>query len=146
MGDDVTASAAKVHEHLEAEAQLDLERTLASMQAPYYYEVWPAGHRMEGYENARAYYEFHFRTLRPRMRASTAVGEWENGEGVVIERDVQVEQEDGTTTHYRVLAVLTVGEEGVTGERIYASPEFCRLVFGDLLETAFQPVVVREPV
>jgi hypothetical protein len=146
MGDDVAASAAKVHEHLDAEAELDLARTLASMQPPYYYEVWPAGLRMEGYDNARAYYDFHFRTLRPRMRASTAVGEWDNLDGVVIERDVQVGEDDGTTTHFRVLAVLTVGDEGVTGERIYASPEFCRLVFGDLLETAFQPVVVRESV
>jgi hypothetical protein len=127
----------KVREHLAAEAAMDLEGTLATMEGPYYYEVWPLGMRMEGYENARAYYENHFKTLRPRMLASTPVGEWENPDGVVIERDVEVAGEDGGTDHYRVVAVLTVGDEGVTGERIYASEEFCRRNFGDILDTAF---------
>jgi hypothetical protein len=130
----------KVREHLAAEANLDLEGTLASMESPYYYEVWPAGLRMEGYEYARAYYEFHFKTLRPRMVASKPVGEWKKSSGVIIERDVEVAGDDGRTEHHRILAVLTVGDEGVTGERLYAGPEFCRLVFGDLLDTAFTPI------
>src|SRR5215471_19279029 len=128
------ARVAKVREHLAAEAVMDLEATLASMQEPYYYEVWPTGLRMEGEANARAYYAFHFETLRPRMRASSEVGEWENDDGVVIERHVVVADDDGTDSMFRVLAVLAVGDEGrVSGERIYASPEFHRLVFGDLL-------------
>jgi hypothetical protein len=136
-----SARVAKVREHLAAEAVMDLDATLASMQEPYYYEVWPTGLRMEGEDNARAYYAFHFETLRPRMRASSEVGEWENDDGVVIERHVVVANDDGPDSTFRVLAVLALGAEGrVSGERIYASPEFHRLVFGDLLEREFVPV------
>jgi hypothetical protein len=130
--------------HLAAEGVSDLDGTMATMVEPYFYEVWPSGLRMEGRDNARSYYEFHFSTLRPRMVASDIVGEWENDEGLVIERDVHVRDEagDGVSVH-RVLAIIAVDEHGVAGERIYASPAFHRLVFGDdRLANCFSPVAV----
>ena len=32
--------------HAAVEAKMDLEQTLATMEAPYFYEVWPLGLRM----------------------------------------------------------------------------------------------------
>jgi hypothetical protein len=127
--------------HLAAEAVCDLEATMATMAAPWYYEVWPDGLRMEGEANARRYYEFHFATLRQHMVHSDIVGEWENGEGLVIERDVHVRDTAGSITVHRILAILAVTDDGVIGERLYAGRAFQRLVFGEeRLATCFTAI------
>jgi len=128
-------------QHSASEAVLDVEATLATMEAPYFYEIWPAGLRMEGLENARRYYTYHFETLRPRMLAMDRLGDWEGDDGVVIERYVHVKMEDGTIEKFRVIAVQAFGENKIAGERMYASERFLRLIFGPMLDTEFKPVV-----
>lgn len=127
--------------HSAAEAVLDVEATLATMEAPYFYEIWPAGLRMEGLENARRYYTYHFETLRPRMLAMDRIGDWEGDDGIVIERYVHVKMEDGTVEKFRVIAVQAFGDSKIAGERMYASDRFLRLIFGPMLDTEFKPVV-----
>ncbi len=132
------------HRHSAAEARLDVEATLATMEAPYFYEVWPAGLRMEGLEQARRYYTYHFETLRPHMVAMDRIGDWESDDGIVIERDVHVRNDDGNIEKFRVIAVQAFGEQGIAGERMYLNERFMRLIFGPMLETDFKPVP-RQP-
>jgi len=127
------------HRHSAAEAALDVEATLATMEAPYFYEVWPAGLRMEGREQARRYYTYHFATLRPRMIGMDRIGDWEGEDGVVIERLVHVRNDDGSVEKFRVIAVQAFGENGIAGERMYASDKFIKLIFGPMLDTDFKP-------
>jgi hypothetical protein len=142
VGKTRAALIATARAHLAEESKMDVAGTLATMQSPWFYEVWPGGLRMEGEDLAREYYEFHFSTLRPRMIGAVEVGEWEDERGLVIERDVDVRLEDGSVETFRVLAVLALGDDGVTGERIYADGRFHRLIFGDLLDREFRPVRV----
>lgn len=126
--------------HAAVEAKMDLEQTLATMEAPYYYEIWPLGLRMEGYDNARKYYEYHFRTLRPRIVGRDIIGEWEGDDGIVLEHYMHIRMEEGIIEKFRFMAVIAFGERGVAGERITAHERLLRLLFGPLLDTAFKPI------
>jgi hypothetical protein len=126
--------------HAALEANMDLEGTLSTMEAPWFYEVWPLGLRMQGRDLARQYYEYHFRTLRPLIIGRDKIAEWESAEGLVLEQYLHIRMENGSVEKFRFLAVVAVGERGVTGERIYAGERFCRLLFGPLLDTAFKPI------
>jgi len=126
--------------HAAVEAKMDLEQTLATMEAPYFYEVWPMGLRMEGLDNARAYYEYHFKTLRPRIVGRDIIGEWEGDDGIVLEHYMHVRMDDGKVEKFRFIAVIAFGERGVAGERITADERLIRLLFGPLLDTAFKPI------
>ncbi len=126
--------------HAAVEAKMDLEQTLATMEAPYFYEVWPLGLRMEGYDNARKYYEYHFKTLRPRIVGRDIIGEWEGDDGIVLEHYMHVRMDDGKVEKFRFIAVIAFGERGVAGERITADERLIRLLFGPLLDTAFKPI------
>ena len=126
--------------HALLEANMDLAGTLATMEAPYFYEAWPLGLRMEGLANTRRYYQYHFETLRPRIIGRDKVAEWVGDDGLVFEQYLHIRMENGSVEKFRFMAVLALGENRVTGERIYASERFFGLLFGPLLETAFKPV------
>jgi hypothetical protein len=126
--------------HSAAEARLDVEGTLATMEAPYFYEVWPPGLRMEGLEQARRYYTYHFETLRPRIIGMDRIGDWEGDDGIVIERYVNVRADDGRVEKFRVIAVQAFGSKRIAGERMYADERFLRMVFGPMLDSDFKPV------
>src|SRR4051794_34025258 len=100
---------AAARRHIAVEGALDLEATLATMEPPYYFELWPRGLRMEGIELVRSYYRYHFATVRPRMLGMDAVAEWESEHGLVLERRLRMRSESGTTENFPILTVLSLG-------------------------------------
>src|SRR4051812_30772399 len=101
MAKNTAALVAMGRRHGAVEAQMDLEQTLATMEAPYYYEIWPIGLRMEGLENARRYYEYHFRTMRPRIVGRDIIAEWEGDAGIVVEHYMHVKMDDAAVKKFR---------------------------------------------
>lgn len=129
--------AAIAWEHSEKEFAFDLEGTLATMEEPYFYEVWPMGVRMQGRGNARGFYQRLFQMpFRPNL---VWLGKHESADGLVTEFDVT--PQGGESRTHRVVAVSVIGPNGrVSGERTYADDDFARFVFGKLLQTKFRPV------
>jgi hypothetical protein len=126
-------------EHNAAEMDKSVERTLATMEEPYFYEVWPLGLRMEGRENARKFYQRLFEM--PFDSELEWIGSYDSEDALVMEFAVTLPSPGGGEQRHHVVAVSAIGPEGrVMGERNYADEGFIRFVFGELLDTEFRPV------
>ena len=126
--------------HAEAEAGFDMAGTLATLESNPVYDLMPIGLRMVGMDRARRYYEHYFANVAPRIVHFSLVAEWIGKDGVNQEYDVTYRHDDGTAKTYRILGILTLGAEKMTGERIYAQDELLRIMFApiwDELEPIF---------
>jgi hypothetical protein len=122
--------------HVLAERNGDIAATLATLDDDPVYELLPAGRVMRGMDAARAYYEHFFARFRPLAVGSEMHAEWVNDVGVAQEYTITVKQPDGTRKRHRVVSILTFGERGLSGERVYASDELLRVMFGPAFERA----------
>ena len=83
---------------------------------------------------AREYYEHFFVNCMPRITGFTLRSEWVTDEGVGQGYQLFLDGPDGPTAH-PIIGILTFGGEGVlSGERLYASDELLRVMFGPVLE------------
>ncbi len=119
--------------HAELEATQDLEGLLATMEGEPVYEFHPLGRCFRGMARTRRYYEHFMANVQPTMRGYRQRSEGIGSEGLVQEYAVTVAHpgEAETTTH-SVMAILTFGKEGLSGERIYSDEKFLRLLAGPL--------------
>ena len=83
-------------------------------------------------ERVRDYYEYYFAEVAPRMVGYVLQTEWINALGVLQEYDVTCRIADQRSEIYRVLGILKFGENGLSGERLYADEVFLRFLFGPL--------------
>ena len=116
--------------HAEAEGRNDLATTLATLEPEPLYEVQPVGRAMRGMAAARCYYEHFFAHFRPLVRGFELRSEWVNDEGVGQEYLITVRTPSGGSARHPVIGILTFGREALSGERVYASEELLRTMFG----------------
>ena len=128
------------HAHAKAEADGDIEATLATLEDDPVYELLPIGLTFRGRPAARRYYEHFFGVFRPTAVGSTLRNEWAGDRGVAQEYLIDLRSGNGEIERYSVLAILTFGERALSGERLYAGERLLRLMFGPVLEDA-EPLV-----
>src|SRR2546421_7601409 len=124
------------HAHAKAEADGDIEATLATLEDDPVYELLPVGLTFRGRPAARRYYEHFFGVFRPTAVGSTLRNEWAGEHGVAQEYVIGVRSADGAIEQYPVLAILTFGSRALSGERLYADEALLRVMFGPMLDEA----------
>ncbi|MCU1373830.1 MAG: hypothetical protein JWO68_1116 [Actinomycetia bacterium] len=131
-GFDREAMVAVAHAHAAAEEAGDMEGTMATLDDDPLYELQPRGVGLRGRDLARRYYEHFFTECMPRITGFTLRSEWVTDEGVGQEYELIV---DGAQAH-AIIGILTFGDGRLSGERIWASDELLRILFGPLLDEA----------
>jgi hypothetical protein len=124
------------HEHAAAEAGTDIDRVMVTLDPDPVYELQPVGLALRGTAAARTYYEHFFATFRPTVAGYELRNEWVTDEGVGQEYGIDVRAADGTVERHAVIGILTFGEAGLSGERLYASERMLRHMFGPAYELA----------
>jgi|GEM_PF-1498012 len=126
-------------EHAQREVNGDKLGTLATLEESCWYELYPAGLRMEGIDYARQYYDHYFAHVRPAFREIIDHGIWENEDGVAFDVTATLEVTPAVLRTYRFLAVVVPGDIGVVGERIWCDEELARFLFGPAFGN-FRPI------
>ena len=135
--DDRDAMIAVAHAHAAAEAERDIEATMATLDEYPAYELQPLGVTLRGRDVARQYYEHFFANCQPRITGYELRSEWVADEGVLQEYTLHIENPDGTNTRHDIIGILTFGADGkLSGERIYAGNELIQFMFGPVLDKA----------
>jgi hypothetical protein len=124
------------HAHAKAEADGDIDATLATLEDDPVYELLPIGLTFRGRPAARRYYEHFFGVFRPSAVGSKLRNEWAGDHGVAQEYLIDVRSAHGEIERYPVLAILTFGAHALSGERLYAGEQLLRLMFGPVLDEA----------
>jgi len=118
------------HRHAAAEANGDLAGTLATLDPEPVYEFEPAGLLLRGLPAVKTYYEHFFATFQPLIAGYELRGEWLNDEGLGQEYWIDLRAPEGGTERHAVIGILLFGDQGLRGERIYASDRMLRTMFG----------------
>jgi hypothetical protein len=126
--------------HAAAEANADIDATMATLDDDPVYELLPMGRMLRGSDTAREYYEHFFATCLPRVRRYDLRSEWVADDGLGQEYTLYLEEPDGTTRRHDILGILVFGSGSrLSGERIYASNELLEVMFGPVLDRS-EPV------
>jgi hypothetical protein len=134
---DRAAMVAVAHAHAAAEAERDLEGTMATLDEDPTYELQPLGRTLRGRDVARQYYEHFFANCQPRVTGYELRSEWVADEGVLQEYTLGIAHPDGTDRRHDIIGILLFGAAGkLSGERIYAGDELLEFMFGPLLDRA----------
>jgi hypothetical protein len=120
--------------HSKAEAEDDLETTLATLDDEPVYELLPVGRKLVGREKTRRYYDWFFNDFRPRVVDYTLRGDWTGGAGVIHEFTIRVRVDDGSIEEHALVGILVFGAERLAGERVYGNERILRLLFGPLYD------------
>ena len=127
---------AVAHAHAAAEGAGDLATTLATLEDDPYYELQPMRRVLRGKDTARRIYEHFFANYLPLGDGYELKGEWVTDEGVGQEYALRLRFPDGTTQEHNVVGILLFGEDRLRGERVYASDELLRLMYGPVVDDA----------
>jgi hypothetical protein len=127
---------AVAHAHSAAEADADLEATLATLDDDPIYELQPVGLTFGGKDAVRAYYEYFFESFMPRTVGSSRRGEWIGDDAVAEEYGIDVRMPDGDVEHHPIIGILVFGQNGLAGERVWASDRLLRVLFGPAYDLA----------
>lgn len=118
--------------HTAVESAGDVEATLATLTADPLYLLPAVGKQFSGLAMARRWYEQMVTAFQPKLAGGELLGEWENAEGLVQEYKLTVRHAADDLQEHHVIAVLTYGEDAISGERIYADPTLLRAMAGAL--------------
>ena len=118
--------------HAAVESAGDIEATLATLTADPLYLLPAVGKRFSGLAMARRWYEQMVGTFQPMMVGGEMLAEWEGEEGLVQEYLLAVRHPDVGVREHHVIAVLTFGDDAISGERIYADETLLRAMAGPL--------------
>ena len=122
--------------HAAAEANGDFAATMATLDPNPVYEFQPAGLLLRGTAAVRAYYEHFFETFQPMIAGYEMRSEWVNDEGLGQEYRIHLRTPEGGTETQAVIGILLFGEQGLLGERLYASDRMLRIMFGPAWDLA----------
>lgn len=118
-----------VQKHAQLESNHDLEGVLATLVENPVYEIYPAGLKLQGKENVRAFYREHFDSFFPLITSFKLINEWWNPESACMEYDLFL-KEPYAEKPYRILVVLTAQNNLLLGERFYINEELAQLMSG----------------
>jgi hypothetical protein len=121
-------------QHAEAEADGDMDTTLATLEDDCVYELQPVRRRLVGKDRARRYYEYFFANFMPRVQNYELRGEWIDDGGLLQEYTMWVREDDGSVGRYELIGVLTFGDERLSGERLFGDERILRMLLGPLYD------------
>ncbi|MBW2271204.1 MAG: hypothetical protein JRH16_21850 [Deltaproteobacteria bacterium] len=119
--------------HAQVETACELDNTMATLVPDPVYEFFPVGLRMRGTDAVRRYYENLMKNFLPNVESAEVIDEWCNENSLNQEYDVRV-RVDGKLERHRVLGILVVEGDLLSGERIYGSERALRLMLGDVYD------------
>ena len=122
--------------HAAAESAGDLEATLATLDPEPIYELQPVGLMIRGMAIVRRYYEHFFEHFVPLNLGGTLRSEWVGGDGLAQEYTIALTSPSGEVEHHAILGILVFGQRGLAGERIWASEQLLRILFGPVYDLA----------
>lgn len=133
---------AMAHRHAVLEGEGDLEGVMATMEGEPLYEFFPMGKFFKGMDEVRRYYEFFYADFGKRIVAFKHISESIGPVGLIGEYDMMVQHDgDAAPTRHRIMTMLTFGEKGITGERMFSDDKLFRTMLGpqwDILESVDQ--------
>ena len=133
MGAFITHLVAVAADHARLEATQDFEGLMGTMEGEPVYEFHPLGKYFKGMDNTRRYYEHFMAHVQQRIHGSQMISEAIGASGVVQEYDVTVQHDgDAEPTVHRIMAILTFGDQALSGERMYSDEKFFRFLTGPL--------------
>ena len=131
---DIDAMIAVAHAHAAAEEAGDIDATMATLDDDPFYELLPMGVGMRGRAAVQQYYEHFFANCMPKVTDYRLRSEWVTDEGVGQEYQLTLDNGSGPQ-RFDIIGILTFGTNGrLSGERIYASDELIRILFGPMLD------------
>lgn len=134
MDPDRLAKVAAIGMHHSAvETACQLDDTMSTLVADPVYEFFPAGLRMRGTEAVRRYYENLMNHFLPNVENATLIDEWCNENSLNQEYEVEI-RVDGKIEHHRLVGILLVSGDLLSGERIYGNERVLRLMLGDVYD------------
>ena len=119
--------------HAEVETVGTLDETMATLEPDPVYEFFPVGLQLRGTEAVRRYYENLKTKFLPNVEDAALVDQWCNENSLNQEYDVAV-RVDGELERHRLMGVLVVAGDRLSGERIYGNERVLRLMLGDLYD------------
>ena len=113
-----------------------MDAVMATLDDDPVYELQPAGIAFRGLDAARLYYEYFFGTVMGMISGYDLRGEWVNDQGVAQEYVIHFTLPDGSSESHPIFAILTFGETGLSGERMYGSDRLFELLLGPAVALA----------
>lgn len=133
VGAFITQLVAVAADHARLESTQDLEGLMGTMEGEPVYEFHPLGKCFKGMANTRRYYEHFMANVQQRILGAEMISESIGSSGVVEEYNVTVQHDgDAGPTVHRIMAILTFGEQALSGERMYSDEKFFRFLVGPL--------------
>ena len=122
--------------HATAEAEGDLDETMATLVDEPVYEFWPMGKRMVGTDAVLRYYEHLVSDFMPAQIGYEMIAETVSPEALSQEYVIRLKGENGGEPQsFRVLGILFAADDGsglMGGERIWGSDAFLRRMIGPI--------------
>ena len=118
--------------HAKAEADGDMETTMATLEDDCVYEFQPSRRVLRGKALAERYYEYFFNNTNMTIDSYDMRNEWVTDDGLGQEYVIEVTLADGSHRTYNIVGILTFGKDKLSGERLYASDEFLDLLVGPI--------------
>ena len=131
--DRIAKVAAVGTNHSQVETACELDDTMATLVGDPVYEFHPVGLRMRGAAPVRRYYENLMKNFLPNVENATLIDEWCNENSLNQEYEVEI-RVDGALERHRVLGILLVTGDLLSGERIYGGERVLRLMLGDVYD------------
>ena len=124
------------HEHAGAEAEMQMDRVLATLVPEPRFEFYPACKAIAGRANIERFYREQYPRFAPRVVGYEVVGEWTNEVAALQEYTIDVSEDDGRVTRYHVISMMPGDDETglLTGERLYCDEGFVKALLGPLFE------------
>lgn len=131
---DPNAVLALCHEHAGAEAELDMDRVLATLVPVPRFEFFPMARYVSGWDRIERFYREQYPAFAPTVTGYQMLGEWTSGRAALQEYVIEVGGPSEWPGTYHVMSMMPVDEESglLTGERLYCAEGFVRALLGPL--------------
>lgn len=119
--------------HAECEAAQDLDGVMTTLSDNPVYEYPTLAKQFSGTDNALRFYQYFFANYSPNVVGGTLIGQWVNENSVAQEYVIECSFNGVKETH-RVLGVLLVEGNKLSGERVFANEQVIKRMIGPLFD------------
>jgi hypothetical protein len=123
------------HEHAAAEAQMDMERVLATLVPDPIFEYFPLGRVMAGWAKVERFYRDQYPRFVRDVVGFELLDEWVNEHAALQEYKITIAGHEHATYHVMSIMQVDQASELLTGERLYCDEAFVRALLGPLYDS-----------
>jgi len=122
------------HEHAAAEAELDVERVLATLVPDPRFDYLPLGRTMAGWAKVERFYREQYPRFVRHVVGFELLDEWVNDNAALQEYTIAVREDDRASFHVMSIMPVDEGSGLLRGERLYCDESFVRVLLGPLFD------------